>query len=147
MHDLTFVPDHNLFVLRFHGLMTVDDGTRAFREMVRHPSFHSAAWVMADTRGVTEAQVDFAGTFASVQGLLGDMAKFGGGSRAVLLVQGETHFGLARMLEQIMAALANLKIRVVATPAEAALHLDLSVERLEALLADAGPLSGGAPQG
>ncbi len=145
MHDLKFVKEKNLFVLQFLGPMSVGDGKRAFLEIVRHPEFNPDVWMFTDTRGVTEARFDFTGIFTGVQGVLSDMRKFSPQARSVILVAGETHFGLARMLEQIVDALAHLQIRVTATPEEAAAQLDMTAEALLALLSP--PLSGGAPGG
>jgi hypothetical protein len=52
----------------------------------------------------------------------------------VILVGNETHFGMARMLEQIVEALTQRRIRVVGSVAEAARELGLGPDALAALL-------------
>lgn len=148
MHDLSFIKESNLFVLRFHGTLTTAEGKAAFLEVVRHAEFNDAARLIMDTRGVTEARLDFAGLFAGVQSVLREIGRFGPSALGVVLVRGETHFGLARMLEQVVEALAHRHIRVVTSVEDAAAQLDMPPALLDGILATAGrPLPGGTAQG
>jgi hypothetical protein len=145
LYDLSFHPDHNLFLLRFSGRMTIAEGKAAFLDIMRHDGFHPDVRMLTDTRAVTEAVVDFAGIFAAVHSVLGLMSRFGPGARSVILVGNDTHFGMARMLEQVVDALARLQMRVVSSVAEGAAQVGLSEATLEQILDAEGALPPAAP--
>jgi hypothetical protein len=139
LYDLSFHPDHNLFLLRFSGRMTIAEGKAAFLDIMRHDGFHPDVRMLTDTRAVTEAVVDFAGIFAAVHSVLGLMSRFGPGARSVILVGNDTHFGMARMLEQVVDALARLQMRVVSSVAEGAAQVGLSKRRWSRFWTPRGP--------
>ena len=145
MYDLSFHPDHNLFLLRFSGRLTISEGKAAFLDIMRHDGFHPDVRMFTDTRAVTEAVVDFAGIFAAVQSVLGLMNRLGPEALSVILVGNDTHFGMARMLEQVVDALARLQMRVVSSVAEGAAQVGLSEATLEQILDAEGALPPAAP--
>lgn len=140
MHDLTHISERNLFVLRFHGLLTAGDGKRGFLDIVGHPGFHPDVWILTDTRAVTEARIGFTDMFTTALSVLSEIRRFSPKARAVILVGNETQFGLARMLEQVIDSLASLLIWTAATPAEAAEALGITEPELESLARPVPPL-------
>ncbi len=136
MYRLSFHPETETFILRFEGRFDVPTGKAAFLAIVRHPSFTPASGIFWDVRAVTEAIVEFGPLFAAVQSVLAALLRFNAESRAVILVEDDTHFGMARMLEQIVDAVSPLHVRVARTLSEAERHLALPEGRLSDLLTD-----------
>lgn len=136
MYRLTFHPENQTFVLRFEGQIDAASGKDAFLRTVSHPSFSAASGMFWDLRGVSEAKVEFADLFAAVQSVVPKLARLTPETRAVILVENDTLFGLARMLEQVVDAMSPLRIRVAQTEDEAGRQLDLPPGRLGAMLAE-----------
>ena len=137
MYRLTFHPDIETFVLRFEGRFDVPIGKQAFLDIVRHPSFTPASRIFWDVRAVDDAIVEFGPLFGAVQSVIAALLQFTAESRAVILVEDDTHFGMARMLEQIVDAVSPLRVRVARTLAEAERHLALPEGLLSKLTTDA----------
>jgi hypothetical protein len=137
MHRLTFLADRNLLVLGLTGPLDVRDGKAAFLDLFLHPGCGTDVHILTDARDVTDTSLDFAGMLLAAQGLLPQIGRLGSEALCVILVGNETHFGMARMLEQIVEALAQRRIRVVGSVAEAARELGLDPDALTALLAGA----------
>ncbi|MGB4828672.1 MAG: hypothetical protein WBP18_15640 [Paracoccaceae bacterium] len=134
MYCLTLSSDPRIFILQFRDRMTVSEARQGFVDIVAHPEFDPAIPIFAVLRGVTELVADFPGIFGAVQAVRKQIKRFGPGSKCVILAGNEVHYGVARMLEQIVDAMSQLRIRVVARADEAAKALGLTVEALEALM-------------
>lgn len=145
MHRLTYLADRNLLLLGLTGPLGVRDGKAAFLDLFLHPGCGPDVQILTDARGVTETSLDFAGMLLAAQSLLPQIGRLGPEALCVILVANETHFGMARMLEQIVEALTQRRIRVVDSVAEAAFELGLDPDALAALLE--GPAAQALPAG
>jgi len=122
-------------VLVIWDRMTAEDGRQAFLTLVDHPEFDLTIPILVDVRQVTEITADFTGVFAVVQALKARMASFDRGTRFVVLTGGGVSFGMARMLQQVVDVITQLRMTVLATGAEACMVLDLAEAELEDLVA------------
>jgi hypothetical protein len=141
MYVMTIRTDQRLVHFRFRDQLTVSEFRRAFLDFVESPQFDPAFLMLTDTREVDELIADFKSMFNAVQGLSRAFARFDREAKCVLLVKGDMHFGMARMLEQIVEVFSPIRIRAVQSVAEASAFSELSLEAL------AEVLSGGAAEG
>ena len=131
MYKLTLNSECRLFALIMHGIIPVEEGRRAFLEIVAHPGFDPEIPIYVDIRAVTEVDADFPRVFMAVQAVKAEMRHFGDMSCMVILAGDGSAYGMARMLQQVVEAVARLRMRVVASMGEASALLGLSAEILE----------------
>ena len=147
MYSLDLCERNGIFVLIFQDRITVSDGRRAFLDVINHPGFDPMVPILADLRGVTDLAVDFPGMFMAVQAVLKHIRRFSAQSKTVLLTGNDMQYGTARMLQQVVEAVSQLRFTVVDSTDEAAAKLGLSVADLETLTrAPDQPLPGAAPR-
>ena len=135
MFTLTLTTGRRLFVLSIRDRMTTEDGRQALLALLDHPEFEPTIQVLVDIRQVTEIAADFKSIFAVVQVLKTRMGRFDRGTRFVVMTGEGASFGMARMLQQVVDVITQLRMTVVATGAEACKVLDLTEEDLEDLVA------------
>lgn len=140
MHSIHPLPDTGLILVQFAGRMTVADGRAAFLELMARPGFDPEVPILVDMLGVTDLVADFMSILLAVQGVRAQLGRFRPQSRVVALVGGETHYGMARIVEQVVETVSDLRIRVTLTVTEAAAHLGMTETEVSALLAQARAL-------
>ena len=136
MYVMTIRPEKGLVHFRFRDRLTVAEFRRAFLDFAEGPGFDPTYLMLTDTRDVTELVADFQSIFNAVQGLSRVFARFDREAKCVLLVTGDTHFGMARMLEQIVEVFSPIRIKAVQTLAEASAQSGLSLAELAEVLSD-----------
>lgn len=124
-----------MFVLVMQDRMTADDGRLAFLGLVTHPEFEPTIPVLVDIRRVIEITADFKGVFMTVQALKAKMAALDCQTRFVVMTGEGASFGMARMLQQVVEVITQLRMTVVATSAEACAILGIPEPIMEAVVA------------
>jgi hypothetical protein len=145
MYIMTIRTDRQLVHFRFRDNLTIPGFRRAFLDFVESPEFDPQYLILIDIREVTEITADFKGIFNAVQGLSQIFTKFERGALCVLLVNGDLHFGMARMLQQIVEVFSKIRIQPVRDLAEASVHSGLAPDDLADILAQ-GRAPMGTPQ-
>ena len=135
MHTLTLTADRRLFVLVMKGTVAVNEGRQAFLSILDHPGFEPMIPILVDIREIEEIVADFKGVFMAVQVLKSRMASLNRKSLFLVLAGDGASFGMARMLQQVVEVITELRMKVVATPAEACARLGCSETVLEGLVA------------
>jgi hypothetical protein len=117
-HAFTIRSELNLVCFRFHDTVSIADARKAFEDYVTHPGFDPAYVMLTDARRVTNIEANFSGILAEVQALARYLRRFEKGALSVVLVSGNTTFGMVRMLEQILDFTSRIKMRVAWTEQE-----------------------------
>ena len=139
MYTMTLHPDRALVHFRFRGPLTVAVFRRAFLDFVESPQFDPTWLMLSDIREVTEIEADFASIFEAVQGMSRVFALFREEVLCILLAAKDVHFGLSRMLAQIVEIYSPIKIWSVRSEAEACALSGLDLQVLAQVLSEALP--------
>jgi hypothetical protein len=139
MYVMTIRADCRLVHFRMRDSLTVAQFRRAFLDFVESPDFHPHYLILTDAREVTELHADFKGIFNAVQGLAQVFAKFESAVPCIIIVKGDLHFGMARMLQQILEVFSNIRVHPVKEIAEASMISGLDLQELAEVLAQGDP--------
>ena len=104
---------------RFSDRISISDARQVFVDYVAHADFNAGYAMVTDARTVTAIDASFVGILTNVQGLLVPLRQFEKGAVSVILVAGQTTYGMARMLEQVLDYTSKIKVRIASTEAEA----------------------------
>ncbi|MEZ5798868.1 MAG: hypothetical protein R3D63_16170 [Paracoccaceae bacterium] len=126
--------DRGLALFRFSGRMTVPQFRDTFVGYVTGPGFSRDHLMLSDLRAVDELVADFSSMFQAVQGLGRVLRQFDGKAHAVLMVESEVNFGIARMLQQVVGVFSAVRIDVARGPAEAGEYCGRSGEEMASIL-------------
>ena len=127
--------DRNLGLLQLRRNVTVSEVKNGYLEILQNPALQHDTRILTDAREVTDIAVDFPGMLMAVLSVKHELGRLSSSSRAILMVHGETHFGIARMFEQVVDSVTRLRMRVVQDPWDAARALRMSEAELTTILA------------
>ena len=111
--------DLKLACFKFLDRVSIAEARQAFESYVADPGFDPSHAMLSDARAVTAIDASFVGILSNVHSLGRQLRAFDAGGVSVVLVDGETTFGMVRMLEQILDFTSKIKMRIATTEAEA----------------------------
>ena len=138
--SFSIYPSLRLSLFRMDGRITAADGKRCFISYTDHPEFDAGYAMLTDAREVTEVEASFQEILFGASSMLERIKRIAPGTPAIILVQRESVFAMARVLEQVLNFLCRIQMRVVTSPSEVHAGLGLAAGDLNLLLA------GGVPQ-
>ena len=126
-------PEKRIAFFKFWDDVATVSAKEAFVQYTRDENFDPSYLMVTDARDVTRIHASFQDVLFGVEGLRDLLAKFERGTISVILVSDSTQLGYARMLEQVLAFLSPITVKVVFD--EAALRTatdrpDLDVKQL-----------------
>jgi hypothetical protein len=136
---MTLHPDRKLVHFRYRGTLTVTEFRRSFLDFVDSPQFDPTWLMLSDLREVSEIEADFASIFAAVQSMPRVFAKFQNEVLCVLLASKDVHFGLSRIMAQVVEIYSPIKIWSVRSEAEACALSGLDPAVLAQILSEGRP--------
>lgn len=117
--SFSIYPSLRLSVFRMEGTITVAEGKRCFVSYTDHPDFDASYTMVTDARAVTEVEASFQEILFGASSILQQILRVDPGTAAIVIVQKESVFAMARMLEQVVSFLSRIQMRVVTSLADA----------------------------
>lgn len=105
-------PEKRVAFFRFWDDVSTASAKEAFVEYTKDENFDPTYLMVTDARGVTEIHATFQSVLFGVEGLRDLLAKFKRGTISAILVRDNTQLGYARMLEQVLALLSPITVRI-----------------------------------
>ena len=139
MYSVKIHPEFRLVHFRFCGPLSVSLFRRAFLDFVESPQFDPTFLMLTDVRDVSEIDADFVSIFSAVQGMSRVFSLFGEDVLCVLLARKDLHFGMSRMLAQILELYSPIRIWSVRSQDEACESSGLDPAVLDGILAEGMP--------
>jgi hypothetical protein len=112
-YELQVLPEAGVAFFRFVGQVNAREGMEAFLLYTEHSSFSPEHVMLTDARGVTSIDASFIEVLSICLSLRAQLGKFDKEVLSVVLVGTEHQFGFARMLEQVLNLLSNIRLHVV----------------------------------
>ena len=94
------------------GDASVQECVDTFAAYVHHPQFHTGLVLLTETRDLIRVETGFRGVVSAVQRSMPLLRRFPKGSRSVIHAPGDLNFGLARMLQQVVAPISPLSVEI-----------------------------------
>lgn len=139
MYSVKIHPEFRLVHFRFCGPLSVSLFRRAFLDFVESPQFDPTFLMLTDVRDVSEIDADFVSIFSAVQGMSRVFSLFREDVLCVLLAKKDLHFGMSRMLAQILELYSPIRIWSVRSQDEACKSSGLDPAVLDGILAEGMP--------
>lgn len=105
-------PEKRIAFFKFWDDVSTASAKEAFVQYTRDESFDPTYLMVTDARGVTKIRATFQSVLFGVEGLRNLLTKFEKGTISAILVSDTTQFGYARMLEQVLAFLSPITVRI-----------------------------------
>jgi hypothetical protein len=128
-------PEKRVAFFRFWGDVSTASAKEAFVQYTKDENFDPTYLMVTDARGVTKIHATFESVLFGVEGLRNLLTKFERGTISAILVSDTTQLGHARMLEQVLAFLSPITVRIAFQEDElraVAQRPDLDIELLAA---------------
>jgi hypothetical protein len=126
-------PEKRVAFFKFWDDVSTVSAKEAFIQYTNDENFDPSFLMVTDAREVTKIHATFQSVLFGVEGLRQPLAKFERGTISAILVSDSTQFGYARMLEQVLAFLSPIVVRIAFHEDElrtVAQRPDLDVEQL-----------------
>lgn len=101
-----------LAYFRFWGEISTTTGKEAFLQYTKDENFDPSYLMVTDARDVTRIQTSFQGILFGAESLHSHLAKFKLGTISAILLRDRTQMGYARMLEQVLALVSPIEVRI-----------------------------------
>jgi hypothetical protein len=111
-YDFAIFPERRIAFFKFWDDVSTVSAKEAFIRYTNDENFDPAYLMVTDARAVTSIHATFQSILFGVEGLRDLFAKFERGSISAILVSNTTQFGYARMLEQVLAFLSPITVRI-----------------------------------
>jgi hypothetical protein len=105
-------PERRVVFFRFWDDVTTVSAKEAFVQYTKDQNFDPTYLMVTDARGVTSINATFQSILFGVEGLRNLLSKFERGTISAILVKDSTQLGYARMLEQVLAFLSPITVRI-----------------------------------
>lgn len=105
-------PEKRVAFFRFWDDVSTASAKEAFVRYTKDKNFDPTYLMVTDARGVTKIHANFQSVLFGVEGLHDLLAKFKRGTISAILVHDNTQLGYARMLEQVLAFLSPITVRI-----------------------------------
>lgn len=106
-------PEKRVAFFKFWDDVATVSAKEAFVRYTKDENFDPTYLMVTDAREVTNIHATFQDVLFGVEGLRDLLAKFEPGTVSAILVSDSTQLGYARMLEQVLAFLSPITVRVV----------------------------------
>jgi hypothetical protein len=126
-------PEKRVAFFKFWDDVSTVSAKEAFIQYTNDENFDPSFLMVTDAREVTKIHATFQSVLFGVEGLRQPLAKFERGTISAILVSDSTQFGYARMLEQVLAFLSPIVVRIAFHEDElrtVAQRPDLDIEQL-----------------
>jgi hypothetical protein len=126
-------PEKRIAFFKFWDDVSTVAAKEAFIQYTKDENFDPSFLMVTDAREVTKIHATFQSVLFGVEGLRQPLAKFERGTISAILVSDSTQFGYARMLEQVLAFLSPIVVRIAFHEDElrtVAQRPDLDIEQL-----------------
>lgn len=126
-------PEKRIAFFKFWDDVSTVSAKEAFVQYTKDENFDPSFLMVTDAREVTNIHATFQSVLFGVEGLRQLLAKFERGTISAILVSDSTQFGYARMLEQVLAFMSPIVVRIAFHEDElrtVAQRPDLDIEQL-----------------
>jgi hypothetical protein len=111
-HKFKVFPEQRIAYFKFWDDVSIGSAREAFVGYTQDENFDPSYLMVTDAREVTSINASFQGVLFGVEGLRDQLARFEQGATSIILVSDSTQMGYARMLEQVLAFLSPIKVRI-----------------------------------
>jgi hypothetical protein len=105
-------PEKRVVFFRFWDDLSTASAKEAFVQYTKDEDFDPTYLMVTEARDVTTIHATFQSVLFGVEGLRSLLARFEKGTISAILVSDTTQFGYARMLEQVLAFMSPITIRI-----------------------------------
>jgi hypothetical protein len=105
-------PEKRIAYFRFWDEISTATGKEAFLQYTSDENFDPTFLMVTDARDVTKIHANFQGILFGTESLRRLLAKFEPGTISAILVRDTLQFGFARILEQVLALLSPIEVRI-----------------------------------
>lgn len=117
-YNVKVFPEMRLAYFHFWGEISAATGKEAFLQYTNDESFDPSYLMVTDARDVTKIQATFQTILFGTEGLRSLLARFKPGTISAILLRDSTQMGYARMLEQVLALLSPIEVRIACSEDE-----------------------------
>jgi hypothetical protein len=111
-YHVKIFPEMRLAYFRFCDEISAATGKEAFLQYTKDESFDPSYLMVTDARDVTKIHATFQKILFGTESLRSLLARFKPGTISAILLRDSTHMGYARMLEQVLALLSPIEVRI-----------------------------------
>ncbi|MEH7827713.1 hypothetical protein [Gemmobacter denitrificans] len=137
-YQIKILPARRLCLFRMFGDFGVKDGKASFLEYAKSAAFDPGIMMLTDAREIGEINVSFADMLMSVFSVQSAMDRFNNDTPSIVLLDTETMYGMARMLQQALALSGKIALMPTMCEAEALQLAGVQGARMADLRREAG---------